>query len=100
MTSANLLIVMVVGTLVGTFTGKALGGLIDILYLAMIAGLLATIIAGIVHDQIMMRVGLEPEREGMPQLEMPRLITIDRRIPLRVIGFSALASLAGSMSAV
>jgi len=102
MTSANLLIVLVVGTLVGTFTGLALGGVVDNLYLAMIAGILATIIAGIVHDQIITRVGPEPELEGMPQLGgSPRLImTIDRRIPLRVIAYSALASFAGSTSAV
>ena len=106
MTSANLLIVLVVGTLVGTFTGLALGGVVDNLYLAMIAGILATIIAGIVHDQIITRVGPEPELEGMPQLGMPQLmiiysaVAIDRRIPLRVIAYSALASLAGSTSAV
>ena len=106
MTSANLLIVLVVGTLVGTFTGLALGGVVDNLYLAMIAGILATIIAGIVHDQIITRVGPEPELEGMPQPGMPQLmiiysaVAIDRRIPLRVIAYSALASLAGSTSAV
>lgn len=101
MTSANLLIVLVIGTLVGTFTGLALGGVVDNLYLAMIAGILATIIAGIVHDQIITRLGPEPKLEGMPQLGSPRLImTIDRRIPLRVIAYSALASFAGSTSAV
>ena len=106
MTSANLLIVLVVGTLVGTFTGLALGGVVDNLYLAMIAGILATITAGIVHDQIITRVGPEPELEGMPQPGMPQLmiiysaVAIDRRIPLRVIAYSALASLAGSTSAV
>ena len=106
MTSVNLLIVMIVGALVGTFTGLALGGVVDNLYLAMIAGILATIIAGIVRNTIMTRVGPEPELEGMPQLGMPQLmiiysaVAIDRRIPLRVIAYSALASLAGSTSAV
>ena len=33
-------------------------------------------------------------------LEMPRSVTIDRKIPLRMIAYSALASLAGSTSAV
>lgn len=106
MTSINLLIVLVVGALVGTFTGLALGGVVDNLYLAMIAGILATIIAGIVRNTIMTHVGPEPELEGMPQPGMPQLmiiysaVAIDRRIPLRVIAYSALASLAGSTSAV
>lgn len=108
MTSVNLLIVMIVGALVGTFTGLALGGVVDNLYLAMIAGILATIIAGIVRNTIMTRVGPEPELEGMPleRLPQPQLLSIysavaiDRRIPLRVIAYSALASLAGSTSAV
>jgi CRP-like cAMP-binding protein len=106
MTSVNLLIVLVVGALVGTFTGLALGGVVDNLYLAMIAGILATIIAGIVRNTIMTHVGPEPELEGTPQLAMPQLmiiysaVAIDRRIPLRVIAYSALASLAGSTSAV
>jgi hypothetical protein len=112
MTSVNLLIVMIVGALVGTFTGLALGGVVDDLYLAMIAGILATIIAGIVRNTIMTRVGPEPELEGMPRppelegMPQPQLmiiysaVAIDRRIPLRVIAYSALASLAGSTSAV
>jgi hypothetical protein len=112
MTSVNLLIVMIVGALVGTFTGLALGGVVDNLYLAMIAGILATIIAGIVRNTIMTRVGPEPELEGMPRppelegMPQPQLmiiysaVAIDRRIPLRVIAYSALASLAGSTSAV
>jgi hypothetical protein len=112
MTSVNLLIVMIVGALVGTFTGLALGGVVDDLYLAMIAGILATIIAGIVRNTIMTRVGTGPEVEGMPRppelegMPQPQLmiiysaVAIDRRIPLRVIAYSALASLAGSTSAV
>jgi Cyclic nucleotide-binding domain len=112
MTSVNLLIVMIVGALVGTFTGLALGGVVDDLYLAMIAGILATIVAGIVRNTIMTRVGTGPEVEGMPRppelegMPQPQLmiiysaVAIDRRIPLRVIAYSALASLAGSTSAV
>ena len=101
MTSVNLLVVMIVGALVGTFTGLALGGVVDNLYLAMIAGILATIIAGIVRNTIMTRVGAEPELPGMPQLMIIySAVAIDRRIPLRVIAYSALASLAGSTSAV
>jgi hypothetical protein len=108
MTSVNLLIVLIVGALVGTLTGLALGGLVDNVYLAMIAGILATITAGIVRNTIMTRVVLEPELEGMPleRMRQPQMLTIysavavDRRIPLRMIAYSALASLAGSTSAV
>jgi len=95
------MIVLIVGALVGTFTGLALGGVVDNLYLAMIAGILATIIAGIVRNTIMTRVGAEPELPGMPQLMIIySAAAIDRRIPLRVIAYSAIASLAGSTSAV
>ena len=100
MTSINLIIVLIVGTVVGALTGLAIGGLVDQLYLAMIAGFLTTIIAGIVHNTIMTRVGPEPELEGMPLERMPQSVTIDRRIPLRMIAYSAIASLAGSTSAV
>ena len=100
MTSINLIIVLIVGTGVGALTGLAIGGLVDQLYLAITAGFLATIIAGIVRNTIMMRVGPEPELEGMPLERMPQSVTIDRRIPLRMIAYSAIASLAGSTSAV
>ena len=101
MASVNLLIVLIVGALIGTFTGLALGGVVDNFYLAMIAGILATIIAGIVRNTIMTRVGAEPELPGMPQLMIIySAVAIDRRIPLRVIAYSAIASLAGSTSAV
>jgi Cyclic nucleotide-binding domain len=102
MTSVNLLIVMIVGALVGTFTGLVLGGVVDNLYLAMIAGILATIIAGIVRNTIMTRVGPELELEGMPLERLPQaqLLSIYSAIPLRMIAYSALASLAGSTSAV
>ena len=100
MTSVNLLIVLIVGALVGTFTGLAVGGVVNDLYLALIAGFLATIIAGIVRNTIMTRVTPEPELEGMPLERMPQAVAIDRRIPLRMIAYSALASLAGSTSAV
>ena len=100
MTSTSLIIVLIVGTGVGALTGLAIGGLVDQLYLAITAGFLATIIAGIVRNTIMMRVGPEAELEGMPLERMPQSVTIDRRIPLRMIAYSSLASLAGSTSAV
>ena len=102
MTSVNLLIVLIVGALVGTFTGLLLGGVVDNLYLAMIAGILATIVAGIVRNTIMTRVSPELELEGMPLERLPQaqLLSIYSAIPLRMIAYSALASLAGSTSAV
>jgi hypothetical protein len=100
MTAVNLIIVLVVGAVAGAFVGVSIGGLISALYLAMIAGFLATIIAGIVHNIIMTRVGPELELAGTPLERVPWSVTIDRKIPLRMIAYSALASLAGSMSAV
>jgi hypothetical protein len=101
MISVNLIIVLLVGSIVGALTGAALGGLISALYLAMIAGVLATIVAGIVRNTIMTRVGNEPNMAGIPQLMIIySAVAIDRRIPFRVIVYSALASLAGSVSAV
>jgi hypothetical protein len=101
MTSVNLLIVLIVGTAVGALTGLGIGGLVSDLYLAMIAGILATIIAGIVRNTIMTRMGVEPELKGIPQLMIIySAVTIDRQIPLRVIVYSAIASLAGSAAAV
>jgi hypothetical protein len=101
MPSVNLLIVLVVGSAVGAFTGLMVGGLVPDLYLAMIAGILATIIAGIVRNTIMTRVGAEPDSLGTPLLMMIYAgVAVDRRIPLRVIMYSAVASLAGSAAAV
>src|SRR5262245_3049612 len=100
MTSIDLIIVLIVGAVVGALTGLAIGGLVDQLYLAMIAGFLTTIIAGIVHNTITTRLGPEAELEGMPLERMPKSVTIDRSIPLRMIAYSAVASLSGSTSAV
>ena len=102
MASISFIIVLIVGSAVGAFTGMAIGGLVPDLYLAMIAGVLATIVAGIVRNTIMTRVGLEPDSSGtQPVLMMIySAVAIDRRIPLRVIMYSAAASLAGSVAAV
>jgi len=106
MTSLNLLIVLMVSTAVGALTGLALGGLVDNLYLALIAGILATTIAGIVRDTLITHIGPEPELEGMPQLKKSQLmiiysaVAIDRKLPLQVTAYAVIASLAGSMSAV
>jgi hypothetical protein len=102
MASISVIIVLIVGSAVGAFTGLAIGGLVPELYLAMIAGVLATIGAGFVRNTIMTRMGLEPDSSGTrPVLMMIySAVAIDRRIPLRVIMYSAVASLAGSVAAV
>lgn len=86
MTSASLLIVLVVGTAVGAITGLTLFGLTNMLLLTFIAGLLATIIAGAVRNFLIARAaGIGPD---------------DSRTPWLVIIFSAVASLAGSSAAI
>jgi hypothetical protein len=86
MTSASLLIVLLVGTVVGALTGLALGGSIGMVPLTILAGLLGTIIAGVVRNTIMVRgPGVGPD---------------DSRTPVLVIVFSAVASLAGSLGAL
>jgi tellurite resistance protein TehA-like permease len=87
MTSANLLILLVVGVAVGAIAGVALSGIItNLLLLTFIAGLLATLIAGGVRNYIMVRgSGAGPD---------------DSRIPTMVLVFSAIASLAGSSASI
>jgi len=86
MTSANLLVVLFVGTVVGALIGLVLGGLFQHgLYLAIVAGFLATIIAGVVRNTIMTRAGARPDNSSIPVL---------------VIVYSAVASLAGSAAAI
>jgi hypothetical protein len=62
----------------------ALGGLLTGLYLAVAAGFLGTIVAGIVRNTIMVRAGPGPD---------------DSRVPTLVLIYSAVASLAGSAAA-
>jgi len=81
MTSANLLIVILVGTVVGALVGLALGGTLTGFYLAVVAGFLATVIAGVartLHDLV---AGAGPD---------------DSKIPNVVLVYSAVASLGGS----
>ena len=86
MTSASLLIVLIIGIIVGALTGLALGGSVGELPLTIIAGLLGTIIAAVVRNMIMVRgPGVGPD---------------DSRTPLLVIVYSAIASLAGSSTAI
>lgn len=81
MTSANLLIVIIVGAVVGALTGLALGGTLHGFYLAMVAGLLGTLVAGVARNEIMKRSGAGPD---------------DSKIPNLVLVYSAVASLGGS----
>ena len=81
MTSANLLIVVLVGAVVGALTGLALGGTLSGFYLAVVAGFLGTIVAGIARNEIMKRSGAGPD---------------DSKIPNLVLVYSAVASLGGS----
>ncbi len=87
MTSASLLIVLLVGTVVGALVGLGLGGSIgNILYLAIVAGFLGTIVAAIARNRIIARgSGIGPD---------------DSKTPMLVIVFSAVASLAGSSAAI
>jgi tellurite resistance protein TehA-like permease len=87
MTSANLLIVLIVGTVVGALTGLGLGSFFgNQLYLAILAGFLGTIIGGMARNFIMARgSGAGPN---------------DSRTPTLVIVYSAIASLAGSSAAM
>jgi ABC-type uncharacterized transport system permease subunit len=59
MTTANLLVVLLVGAAVGVLAGWALGPFFQYsLYLGIVAGFLATIIAGVVHNS-MTRTGVD-----------------------------------------
>jgi hypothetical protein len=81
MTSANLLIVILVGAVVGALVGLALGGALTGFYLAVVAGFLGTIVAGVARNEIMKRAGAGPD---------------DSKIPNLVLIYSAVASLGGS----
>ncbi|MGH6735746.1 MAG: hypothetical protein ACRECX_06655 [Methyloceanibacter sp.] len=85
MTSASLLIVFLVGTVVGALTGLVLGGSIGTVYLAILAGFLGSIAALFVRNTIIARgAGIGPD---------------DSRTPILVIIYAAVASLAGSLAA-
>jgi drug/metabolite transporter (DMT)-like permease len=86
MTSANILIVLVVGLVVGALTGVVLNGMVGDLSLAIIAGFLAAIIGALARSTIMgSRSGAGPDPS---------------RIPLIVTVYAAVASLGGSSIAL
>jgi hypothetical protein len=86
MTSANLLIVLLVGTVMGALVGLGLGDFFsNPWYLALVAGFLGTIVAALVRDFIVRRGGaLGPDSS---------------RIPTLVLVYAVIASLAGSSAA-
>ena len=55
MTTASLLIVLIVGTAVGAIVGLALGGSMEGWYLALLAGFLGAIVAVFVRNLILAR---------------------------------------------
>jgi hypothetical protein len=86
MTSANLLVVLLVGTVVGALAGLGLGDFFsNPWYLALAAGFLGTIVAALVRDFIVRRGGaLGPDSS---------------RIPALILVYAVIASLAGSSAA-
>ena len=86
MTSASLLIVLIVGTVVSALTGLIVGGSLEALYLAILAGFLGTTIGAVVRNLIISRgAGMGPD---------------ESRTPVLVIVYAAVASLAGSSAAI
>ena len=86
MTSASLLIVLIVGTAVGALTGLAVGPSLGALSVAILAGFLGTTAGAVVRNFIIARgAGVGPD---------------DSRTPLLVIVYAVIASLAASAAAV
>ena len=86
MTSANLIVVLLVGSVVGALVGLGLGGIIhNPLYLGIIAGVLGTIGAGLFRNFLVSKGTLGPRYTALPG---------------RVILYTVIASIAGSAGAV
>ena len=85
MTTASVLIVMIVATVVGGVIGMVLGGTLNVFVLAIAAGFLGVIAAAIVRNYILVRVAQSgPDDSGIPAI---------------IIVFSLVASVAGSLAA-
>jgi uncharacterized membrane protein YfcA len=85
MTSASLLIVLFVGTVVGALTGLVAGSYIGGDYLAILAGFLGAVIASIIRNLAIARgAGVGPD---------------DSKTPVLIVIYAAIASLAGSLAA-
>jgi hypothetical protein len=89
MVAVNVLIALILCTVVGAFTGLVLGGVFGPLYLAIIAGILATVVA------------IAARNIKIPELVVVySALSIERPVPLRVSIFCVLASIIGSLAAV
>jgi hypothetical protein len=85
MTSASLLIVMIVATAVGGLTGMVLGDTVNAFFLAIAAGFVGVIAASIARNYILVRLARSgPDDSGIPGL---------------IVVFSVVASIAGSLAA-
>jgi hypothetical protein len=86
MTSASLLIVLFIGTVVGAMTGLVVGGSFGADSLAILAGFLGALVASIVRDLIVAKgIGVGPDDT--------------HRTPLLVLVYALIASLAGGLAA-
>jgi len=85
-TSASLLVVMLVAMALGALAGLLLGGWLEPLLLAVIAGFVGTVTAGIVRNTLLIYAW------GAAGVE-------DAGTPFVVITYAAVASLAGSLAA-
>jgi hypothetical protein len=85
----NFLIVLVLCTILGAFTGLIIGDLVGDLYLAIIAGLLATVIA------------VAARNVRIPQLVVIySALAIEQPLPMRVILYSIITSIIGGLAAI
>jgi hypothetical protein len=85
-TSANLIVVLSIGAVVGALVGLGLGGVISHpLYLGILAGFLATIVAGLARNFLVSRGALGPKSSALPGV---------------VLVYAIIASIAGSAGAV
>jgi len=85
MTSASLLIVLFVGTVVGAVTGLVVGGSFGAVYLAVLAGFLGAVAGVVIRNLILTKgAGFGPD---------------DSKTPTLVAIYAIIASLAGSLAA-
>lgn len=85
-TEASLLVVFLVSTAIGASSGLLLGGSLNPVVLAIVAGFLGTVAAGIVRNTLLIQAW------GLAGVE-------DVGTPIVVVIYAAVASLAGSLAA-
>jgi hypothetical protein len=85
MTSASILVVLIVAIVIGGITGMVLGGSVSVFVLALLSGFLAVIAAAVARNYVLVRIaGSGPDDSG---------------IPVVIVVFAAVASIAGSLAA-